>query len=170
MKKVIRLTESDLMRLVKRIIRESEEWTDEDSNELSSLESDYDSELKKAPYLKNYDGDIDRFAGDFESHDFNQLNSIRDRISAKRKKKEDNRYSKVVKDRPSDYDLDKYRDEYDRLGGEMKSHLKGIPNLKNYDGDIDRFASDFGSSDELKKYQEKSKRKSYLSKNMDRDY
>ena len=40
MKKIVRLTESDLMRIVKRVIRE-QEWSDEDESELSSAESKY---------------------------------------------------------------------------------------------------------------------------------
>ena len=40
-KRVIRLTESDLIRLVKKVIRESDDWTEDDETELSSVETKY---------------------------------------------------------------------------------------------------------------------------------
>ena len=52
-KKVIRLTESDLMRLVKRIIRESDDWSDEDESELSSISGKY-NQLKKSRFFKRF--------------------------------------------------------------------------------------------------------------------
>lgn len=43
-KRVIRLTESDLMRLVKKVIREQEEWSDDD---VLPKHKEKDEEIKK---------------------------------------------------------------------------------------------------------------------------
>ena len=66
MKRIIRLTESDLTRIVRRVIRENE-WTDEDEEEYKSLKS------KDHPNLRDYGDsetnqyDTDRFSSDVEA-------------------------------------------------------------------------------------------------------
>jgi hypothetical protein len=59
MKRIIRLTESDLTRIVRRVIRESEDdWSDDEEMEYQDIKS-------KGPYLDDFDGDIKDF---FESY------------------------------------------------------------------------------------------------------
>jgi len=75
MKKVIRLTESDLIRLVKRVIKESDDWSPDDDNEIRNLHKKkvnifkQGEKDKKIPYVKDYgfdDDSIDRFSQDFD--------------------------------------------------------------------------------------------------------
>jgi len=97
MKKVIRLTESDLIRLVKRVVREQEEWSQDDEDKIKFLGQQRSNLMKKGeniPYLKNYavdgeytDDSYDRFKQDFDKWDedsgYNelgrQIKSIADR-------------------------------------------------------------------------------------------
>ena len=58
MKRIVRLTESDLARIVKRVIREQEEtWSDDDEMEYAGIRS-------RVPKMDDYD-DTDQFTDDF---------------------------------------------------------------------------------------------------------
>ena len=60
MKRIIRLTESDLTRIVRRVIRESEDdWSDDEEMEYQDIKS-------KGPYLKAFDNDISKWEPEFE--------------------------------------------------------------------------------------------------------
>ena len=68
MKKVIRLTESDLIRLVKRVIKEQEDqWNTDKESELYSLDAKTKEFLKdkNKPRFDNYD-DTESFIKDLE--------------------------------------------------------------------------------------------------------
>lgn len=186
-KKVIRLTESDLMRLVKRIIRESDDWSDEDESELSSISGKYD-QLKKSTmdkamtarskYTKD-DGDVDwdSYTDELNSiYDEPEYKSVRDRkddLSMRKSKyKEKMRYDDVIKNRPSDFDVDKYSSEYDELGSEIEGLKKGYPYLKD-EPDVDTFIDKFNKYDKSDKgmsLKSKQDRRAYLGKHLDRDY
>ena len=133
MKKVIRLTENDLTRIVRRVIKESQEdvWSDED-------EKDYQEIGSKAPYLKDYNGDEDRWIDDYKSWSnepkHQELKNKKDNIALNRRKKEaeKNANRKVVKGPWSDEDEKDYK--------EMGSKA---PYLKNYGGDTDAWADDY---------------------------
>jgi IS5 family transposase len=79
MKKVIRLTESDLIRLVKRVIREQNDWSEDDENEIRTLHRMQGDISRKAiedktfPFIRDYrvdgeytDDTYDRFNQDFD--------------------------------------------------------------------------------------------------------
>jgi hypothetical protein len=91
-KRVIRLTESDLMRLVKRVIKE-QEWSDEDESEFSSIEKEYNDEIKKIPtYNKSwedYDDDSEKFMSDFDKIDWKSLDPIRHKYKEKSRMRRD---------------------------------------------------------------------------------
>ena len=88
---------------------------------------------------------------------------------AHRKKQEEDRYSDVVKNRPSDFDVDAYQSEYDELGTKVDDFKKNAPYLKDFDNDISKWESSF------KKYQDEtgindtSKRRQELRRHLDRD-
>ena len=187
MKKVIRLTESDLMRLVKRIIREQEEWSDEDESELSSTRSKYDTLTKaginkaksaQSKYRKD-DGEMDWESASDEIgsiYDEPELKSTREKLSNLSGRKggyqEKMRYSDVTKNRPSDFDIEKYSSEYDELGSEIEGLKKGYPYLKD-EPDFESFADKyqkFEKSDKGRSLQTKRDRRDYLGKQLDKDY
>lgn len=187
MKKVIRLTESDLMRLVKRIIKESEDWSDEDESELSSIGGKYDQLKKsamdkamtaKSKYTKD-DGDVDwdsytdELSSIYDEPEFKSARDRRDDLSIRKGKyQEKMRYDDVVKNRPSDFDADKYSSEYDKLGSEIEDLRKGYPYLKD-EPDVDTFidkVNKYDKSDKGMSIKSKQDRRAYLGKHLDRDY
>ena len=162
MKRIVRLTESDLTRIVRRVIRENE-WSDEDEMELQDIRS-------KAPYLNDFDGDIDLFEPEFEKwRDEPRHMELKNKKRDYRAKQEEDRYSDVVKNRPSDFDVDAYQSEYDELGTKVDDFKKNAPYLKDFDNDISKWESSF------KKYQDEtgindtSKRRQELRRHLDRD-
>jgi hypothetical protein len=116
MKRIIRLTESDLTRIVRRVIRENE-WSNKDEEEYKSLQ------ITGHPYLRDYGDsethnyDTDKFSSDSEifrnKRDSNpRYQELKSKLDSVNRKKEEDRYSKVVSKRPEDFDVDSYNDEY----------------------------------------------------------
>ena len=112
MKKVIRLTESDLVRLVKRVIKEQEDqWNTDKETELFDLRKKSDEFLKdkNRPRYADYD-DNESFMKDVEdwkesSGYNNHINYLKSREDVKRgirKREDDERYSNLVKNRPAE--------------------------------------------------------------------
>jgi hypothetical protein len=162
MKRIVRLTESDLTRIVRRVIRENE-WSDEDEMEYQDIRS-------KGPYLKDFDNDISKWEPEFEKWQNDPRHvELMNKKGAHRKKQEEDRYSDVVKNRPSDFDVDAYQSEYDELGTKVDDFKKNAPYLKDFDNDISKWESSF------KKYQDEtgindtSKRRQELRRHLDRD-
>jgi hypothetical protein len=165
MKRIVRLTESDLTRIVRRVIRENEEesWTDVDQSEWDDIRS-------KGPYLKDFDNDVSKWEPEFEKWKNNpRYKELMNKKDAHRKKQEEDRYSDVVKNRPSDFDVDAYQSEYDELGTKVDDFKKNAPYLKDFDNDISKWESSF------KKYQDETgindttKRRQELRRHLDRD-
>ena len=134
MKKVIRLTESDLIRLVKRVIKEQEEdWNTDKESELYSLDAKTKEFLKdkNKPRFDNYD-DTESFIKDLEDWQkssgyddhINYLRSRQDAKRAIRKREDDERYSNLVKNRPADFDADALNAEYHGLDSEYENDIK----------------------------------------------
>lgn len=134
MKKVIRLTESDLIRLVKRVIKESEEeWNSDKEGELYSLDAKTKEfhKDKNRPNWADYD-DNESFMKDVEdwgkSSGYNDhLDKLNSRLNAKKsieKRKDDERYSNLVKNRPADFDADALNAEYGDLDSEYENDVK----------------------------------------------
>jgi hypothetical protein len=134
MKKVIRLTESDLVRLVKRVIKEQEEeWNSDKEAELYSLDAKTKEFLKdkNRPNWADYD-DYESLMKDFEdwaksSGYKDHLDNLNSKLSAKRairKRKDDERYSNLVKSRPANFDIDALNAEYDELDAEYDNDIK----------------------------------------------
>ena len=189
-KRVIRLTESDLIRLVKKVIREQEEedWTDEDESEFSSVDSAYkgikDRMMNKSKDIQSkyrkddggieYNDDFyDEIGGMYDEPDYIETSKKRDDLSRKKGNyQEKMRYGNVVKNRPSDFDVDKYSSEYDSLNPEIEDLKKGYPYLKD-EPDFDTFADKYekyNKSDKGMSLKSKQDRRDYLSKQLDKDY
>ena len=189
-KRVIRLTESDLIRLVKKVIREQEEedWTDEDETELSSVDSTYkgikDRMLNKSKDIQSKyrkdDGEVeqsddfyDEIGAMYDDPDYIETNKNRDDLSSKKSNyQEKMRYGNVVKNRPSDFDVKKYSSEHDNLEPEIGDLKKGYPYLKdepNFDTFADKYEK-YDKSDKGMSLKSKQDRRDYLSKHLDRDY
>ena len=189
-KRVIRLTESDLIRLVKKVIREQEEedWTDEDETELSSVDSTYkgikDRMLNKSKDIQSKyrkdDGEVeqsddfyDEIGAMYDDPDYIETNKKRDDLSSKKSNyQEKMRYGNVVKNRPSDFDVKKYSSEHDNLEPEIGDLKKGYPYLKdepNFDTFADKYEK-YDKSDKGMSLKSKQDRRDYLSKHLDRDY
>ena len=169
MKRIIRLTESDLTRIVRRVIRESEDesWSDEDQSEWDDIRS-------KGPYLKDFDNDISKWEPEFEKWKNNPrhkelINKKSDYESKLRSKQEEDRYSDVVKNRPSDFDVDTYQDEYDQLETKMGGLNKGLPYLKDFDNDISKWEKSFKKYKDEKGFNDTSKRRQELRRHLDKD-
>jgi hypothetical protein len=178
MKKIIRLTESDLMRIVKRVIRE-QEWSDEDEMGLSSLRKSTEDIYKKQPTYKksigkDYGGDYDRFMSDLDKTDWESINTAKEKLLSKQTDKErklsDLRHSNVVKNRPSDYDYNKYKNEYNKLKRELVSVEQELPYLKDFDNDMDEFIDAYENSPAVEKHRRILDRLNYLSRHMGRDF
>ena len=189
-KRVIRLTESDLIRLVKKVIREQEEedWSDNDETELSSLDSKYKDIQSRmsnkgkeiqSRYRKD-DGEVeqsddfyDEFGAMYDDPDYIETNKKRDDLSSKKSNyQEKMRYGNVVKNRPSDFDVKKYSSEHDNLEPEIGDLKKGYPYLKdepNFDTFADKYEK-YDKSDKGMSLKSKQDRRDYLSKHLDRDY
>jgi hypothetical protein len=134
MKKVIRLTESDLIRLVKRVIKEQEEeWNTDKESELYSLRDKTKEFLKdkNRPRFDDYD-DNESFMKDLEdwgkSSGYNDhLDKLNSRLGVKksiRKREDDERYSNLVKNRPADFDADALNAEYGDLDSEYENDIQ----------------------------------------------
>ena len=133
-KRVIRLTESDLIRLVKKVIREQEEedWTDEDESELSSVDSTYkgikDRMLNKSKDIQSKyrkdggeveqsDDFYDEIGAMYDDPDYIETNKKRDDLSSKKSNyQEKMRYGNVVKNRPSDFDVKNLKEKINTNG------------------------------------------------------
>lgn len=189
-KRVIRLTESDLIRLVKKVIREQEEedWTDEDESEFSSVDSAYkgikDRMMNKSKDIQSkyrkdddeieYSDDFyDEIGGMYDEPDYKEFSKKHDDLWRKKGNyQEKMRYGDVVKNRPSDFDVDKYSSEYDSLNPEIEDLKKGYPYLKD-EPDFDTFADKYekyNKSDKGMGLKSKQDRRDYLSKQLDKDY
>ena len=189
-KRVIRLTESDLIRLVKKVIREQEEedWTDEDESEFSSVDKTYkgikDRMLNKSKEIQSRyrkdDGEVeqsddfyDEIGAMYDDPDYIETNKKRDDLSSKKRNSQEKmRYGNVVKNRPSDFDIKRYSSEHDNLEPEIGDLKKGYPYLKdepNFDTFADKYEK-YDKSDKGMSLKSKQDRRDYLSKHLDRDY
>jgi hypothetical protein len=161
MKRIIRLTESDLTRIVRRVIKESE-WTDEDEMEFQDIRS-------KAPNLRDFDMDVDLFEPELEKWQNDPRHvELKNKKRAYREKQEDDRYSDVVKNRPSDFDVDTYQSEYDELGTKMGDFKKNAPYLKDFE-DSDEWQKSYGEYERNTGINDVRARRRELSKHLDRD-
>ena len=130
MKRIIRLTESDLTRIVRRVIREQEdEWSDEEDMEYKELHH------SGHPHLNDYGDDHDRFSTDAETfrnkRDSNpRYQELRSKKMGIHRKKEEDRYNDVVSNRPEDYDTDAYNDEYNDLARKIVDREKVFQDYK----------------------------------------
>ena len=76
MKKIIRLTESDLARIVRRVIKENEyEEYDQDMDDYSELAPSYDSDRKFMGMVKP-SGDMEMYEDDYEDDDYSGLKDV----------------------------------------------------------------------------------------------
>ena len=191
-KRVIRLTESDLIRLVKKVIREQEEdWTDNDETEYSSVDSKFTgirgNMAKKAKEIQSRyrkdDGEVDQsddfydeIGAMYDDPDYIETNKKRDDLSRRRRDNQEKlRYNDVVKNRPSNFDVDKYSSEYDKILPKIQNLRKGHPTVNGSAGDVnwDEFGdkiNKFDSSDDGRSLKNNQDRRDYLRKNLDRDY
>lgn len=176
MKKIIRLTESDLIRLVKRVIKEQEEdWNSDKENDLYSLEAKRNDFFKdpNRPNYKDYD-DNESFMKDIKdwekSSGYNDhLDKLKSMLSSKRaieKRKDDDRYSNIVKSRPSNFDIDALNAEYDELDADYDDDVKDW-NSKYSINDPD-FYDKF--SERIAPISDKLKRKSEIRRQLSRDF
>jgi hypothetical protein len=142
MKRIVRLTESDLTRIVRRVIRENE-WSDEDEMELQDIKS-------KAPYLDDFDGDIKSWQPEFEKW--------RDepRHMELSRKKQLNR----IKNLPPSREKGPWSDEEEMEYQDIRS--RG-PKLDDFGGDIKSWEPEFEKWRDEPRHMELSrkKRKSY---------
>jgi hypothetical protein len=161
MKRIIRLTESDLTRIVRRIIKESE-WTDEDEMEFQDIRS-------KAPNLRDFDMDVDLFEPELGKWQNDPRHvELKNKKRAYREKQEEDRYSNVVKNRPSDYDKDKYQSERDEIQSQIDDYKSKAPRLNDFDSHED-WESAFETHKAKTGISDKSKRKQELDRYLDRD-
>jgi hypothetical protein len=169
MKRIIRLTESDLTRIVRRVIREQEdEWSDEEDKEYKELHH------SGHPHLNDYGDDFDRFSADAETfrnkRDSNpRYQELRSKKMGIHRKKEEDRYNDVVSNRPEDYDTDAYNDEYNDLARKIVDREKSFPRLQKGEDAM-------AFSNKLKKYTEDPEFRSMknraveLKRALDKDY
>jgi hypothetical protein len=162
MKRIVRISERDLTRIVRRVLKENEEWSDEDESSMSDIESN-------APYLSDYEN-TDEWESDYESWRDNPKRQ--DLLSKKRNikaKKEKDRYSNVVKNRPSDFDSKKYQGEYDSVRSDIDDFWSNTSTLDQFDN-----ADDYGSYLDKRKsdfdFDTKADRASFLRKNLDKNF
>jgi hypothetical protein len=161
MKKIIRLTESDLTRIVRRVIRENE-WSDDDEMELQSFRS-------SGPRLSDFDGDVDLYEPELEKWQNDPRHvALKNKKRAYKAKQEEDRYSNATKNRPSDYNRDEYQREYDQLGIKMDNYKKNMPNLRDFENsdDWERSFKDYDRNSDIKDTQS---RRQELRKHLDRD-
>ena len=126
MKRIIRLTESDLTRIVRRVIRESEDesWSDEDQSEWDDIRS-------KGPYLKDFDDDISKWEPEFNKWKNNpRYKELGDKMSRTKYK-----YSE-----PPAIEKGPWSDEEEMEYQDIRS--KG-PYLKDFDDDISKWEPEF---------------------------
>jgi hypothetical protein len=161
MKRIVRLTESDLTRIVRRVIKESE-WTDEDEKEFKDIRS-------KGPNLRDFDMDVDLYEPELEKWQNDPRHvELKNKKRAHRSKQEEDRYSNVVKNRPSDYDRDAYQKEYDQLGSKIDDYKKNAPYLKDFE-DSDEWERSFKKYEDESNIGDIASRRSELRKHLDRD-
>lgn len=151
MARIIRLTESDLIRLVKRVIREQEDWTSDNETELSSTKSKYDNlsgrlSKQSSDLFKKHQDNLDDLDWDEVNTIMNdpermgmrkKLSDLSDRKQKYHSKKE---YDDTVRNRPSDFDVDDYNDEVGSLERDFSSARKEVPNPKDFEN-LDSWAS-----------------------------
>ena len=160
MKRIVRLTESDLTRIVRRVIRENE-WSDEDEMELQDIRSKGHPNLRDYGDSETHDYDIDRFSSDVEvfrnKRDSNpRYQELRSKLDSVNRKKEEDRYSDVVSNRPEDFDVDSYNDEYYDITKSLFDREKNSANPKKFRNSSE-YKSDVDRAIELKR-------------NLDKDY
>lgn len=185
MKKVVRLTESDLIRIVKRIIKEQEDWSDDNETEYLSSQSRFrdnanrlerkskDINLRhskngKIDYSDEYYDEIEQLMDD---PDFMDSERKYDDLYLKRNKSlAKGKYDRLVKNRPSDFDVDSARSEFDSLDSEIRGFESEYPRLQgqDYDDFYDKF-NEFTASDKYKQMQSKKDRRDYLNKQLGKD-
>jgi hypothetical protein len=175
MKKVIRLTESDLIRLVKRVIKEQEEdWNTDKESELYSLDAKTKEfhKDKNRPNYADYD-DNESFMKDIEdwakSSGYNDhLDKLNSRLNVKksiRKREDDERYSNLVKNRPANFDIDALNAEYGDLDSEYENDIKDFKS--KYSVDDPDFYDEFDKR--FAPIQAKQDRKSDIRRQLSRD-
>ena len=181
MKKVIRLTESDLTRIVKRIIRESSEkpeWTRQDREKLDSLTNNRE-ELKNQWMNKYGHLDVEDRIEYMNSNDpifrkiegiNKQISVLYDKLDSVKKWEDDERHSRVVKNRPSDFDVDRYSDSYWTHTDKINSLSPKVPKYSDYGSEReDEWYADYSSSPDKKKIDKISKSRDYYSDHLGRD-
>ena len=125
MKRIIRLTESDLTRIVRRVIRESEDesWTDDDQSEWEDIKS-------KGPYLKDFDNDFSKWQPEFDKW---RDNPRRKELSSKMDR---TKYKKSTQTP----EVSSWSDEEEMEYQDIKS--KG-PYLKDFDNDFSKWQPEY---------------------------
>lgn len=127
MKRIIRLTESDLTRIVRRVIRESEEesWTDEDQSEWDDIRS-------KGPYLKDFDNDFSKWQPEFDKWRNNpRYKELGDKMSRTKYK------NSSVDTTP---EFGSWSDEEEM---EYQDIMSKGPYLKDFDNDVSKWEPEF---------------------------
>ena len=147
MKRIIRLTESDITRIVRRVIREQEDdWSDEEYMEYKKLHNSGHPMLKDYGDSETHTYDTDRFSSDAETfrnkRDSNpRYQELKSKKMGIHRKKEEDRYNDVVSNRPEDYDTDAYNDEYFDVTKSLIDREKSSANPEKF-----RNSSDYKSN------------------------
>jgi hypothetical protein len=136
MKRIIRLTESDITRIVRRVIRENE-WSDEEEMEYEDLKFKGHPNLRDYGDSETHNYDTDSFSSDVKAfnnkRDSNpRYQELRSKLASVNRKKEEDRYSDVVSNRPEDFDVDSYNDEYYDTTKSLFDREKNSANPKNF--------------------------------------
>ena len=181
MKKVIRLTESDLTRIVKRIILESSEkpeWTNQDREKLSHLQNKLE-ELQNQWMDKYGHLDVDDRIEHMNSNDpifrnientKKQTSALYDKLNSVKNWEDDERYSNVVKNRPSDFDADIYNDLYLTHTDKINSLSPKVPKYSDYGSEReDEWYDDYSSSSAKNKIDKISKSRDYYRDHLGKD-
>ena len=140
MKRIIRLTESDLTRIVRRVIRESEDdWSDDEEMEYQDIKS-------KGPYLKAFDNDISKWEPEFEKW----------RDEPRHRELSRKRQLNSIKNLPPPREKGPWSDDEEMEYQDIKS--KG-PYLKAFDNDISKWEPEFEKWRDEPRHRELSRKK-----------
>jgi hypothetical protein len=113
--------------------------------------------------------DVDLFEPELEKWQNDPRHvELKNKKSAYREKQEEDRYSDVVKNRPSDYDRDMYQSERDEIQSQIDDYKSKAPRLNDFDSHKD-WESAFETHKAKTGISDKSKRKQELDRHLDRD-